>query len=757
MFFMASLCAPLFAQGQQDYSDQGGGDPPDRVARLGYISGSVSFQPSGQDQWSQALANYPLTTGDRIYTDRDGRAELETGNIAVRLSSGTDLAATNLNDQLVQLDLAQGTLRVRAYQILDGSSVEIDTPNAALTLLRPGSYRVETYPDDNTTLVTVDSGDLEINGNNFSQVVHSGQSLKLSGADDVRVSWLQPQGGDDFDRWCGDRDRRFTSSNSRQYVGQYVPGSEDLDQYGQWEPAQDYGQVWYPSAVPAGWAPYRYGRWAWVQPWGWTWVEDEPWGFAPFHYGRWALIGARWGWVPGSIVVGVRPVYAPALVAFVGGPNANVQVWFPLGPRDPYLPWYRHSDGYLRQVNVTNVRTQVNIVNVINVRNENNFHYAYQRIAPTAVSTETFRGSRPVAREVVHVDAEAIGRQRVIRPEIRPDTRAIHAGTVQAHPPVERTRPRIETRAPVNGNGAGRPQGNPQGNLKGGGQQQPQVNGRAPGNDRTPGNRSEGQQEHTLPAQVQRTPPPGGAPTTDVNRNDVNRNAPPNNPRENIHAGPPADNRDGNRGNVPAENTRPAQVPRTPLPGQPSTTDVNRNAPPNNPRENIHAGPPADNRDGNRGNVPAENTRPAQVPRTPPPGQPSTTDVNRNAPPNNPPRENIHAGPPADNRNGNRGNVPAENTRPAQVPLTPPPGQNPPPVDTNRNGGGRDNPANNGDNNRGRGQSARPPQDSGGQPPNRREAAPPPQQRQQQTPPKAQNPPPKEEHGKDKDKDKPKN
>jgi hypothetical protein len=718
VFLMASLSAPLLAQGPQDYPDQGGGDPPGRVARLGYISGSVSFQPSGQDQWSQALANYPLTAGDRIYTDRDGRAELETGNIAVRLSSGTDLAATNLNDQLVQLDLAQGTLRVRAYQILDGSSVEIDTPNAALTLLRPGSYRVETYPDDNTTLVTVDSGDLEIDGNNFSQVVHSGQSLKLSGADDVQVSWLQPQGGDDFDRWCGDRDRRYSSSTSRQYVGSYMPGSEDLDQYGQWQPAEEYGQVWYPSAVPAGWAPYRYGRWAWVEPWGWTWVEDEPWGFAPFHYGRWALISGRWGWVPGSVVVGVRPVYAPALVAFVGGPNANVQVWFPLGPRDPYLPWYRHSDGYLRQVNVTNVRTQVNIVNVINVRNVNNIHYAYQGVAPTAVSVEAFRGSRPVAREIVRVDAEAIGRQRVIRPELRPDARAIHAGAIQAHPPVERTRPKIETRAPVNGNGAGRPQGNPQGNPRGG-QQQPQVNGKAPGNDRTqggndraPGNRPEGQQEHTLPAQVQRIPPPGGAQTTDVNRNDANRNPPNNPPRENIHAGPPADNRDTNRGNAPAENTRPAQVPRTPPPGQPPTTDVNRNAPP--PRDNnIHAAPPADNRDGNRGNVPVENTRPAQVPRTPPPST-----------------------------------------------------QNPAAVDTNRNSGGRDNPgrensngnANNGNNNRGRGESARPPQDSGGPPASRRDTTPPPQPQRQQPPPKAQNPPPKEEHkDKDKDKDKPKN
>jgi hypothetical protein len=707
MIFMASLSAPLFAQGPQDaqYSqDQGGGDPPGRVARLGYISGSVSFQPSGEDQWSQALANYPLTTGDRIYTDRDGRAELETGNIAVRLSSGTDLAATNLNDQLVQLGLAQGTLRVRAYQILDGSSVEIDTPNAALTLLRAGSYRVETFPDDNTTLVTVDSGDLEISGNNLSQVVHSGQSVKLSGNDEVQVSWLQPPGGDDFDRWCGDRDRRFTSSNSRQYVGPYVPGYEDLDQYGQWQPAQDYGQVWYPSAVPVGWAPYRYGRWAWVEPWGWTWVEDEPWGFAPFHYGRWALIGARWGWVPGSIVVGVRPVYAPALVAFVGGPNANVQVWFPLGPRDPFLPWYHHSDGYLRQVNVTNVRTEVNIVNVINVRNVNNIHYAYQGVAPTAVSTEAFRGSRPVAREAVHVDVNLIGRAQVIpHPEIHPDANAIHAGAPASHPPVERTRPKIESRAPVvNGNGAGRPQGNP----RGGHPQQPQVN------SRPQGNAPEGQQEHTLPAQVQRTPPPGGAPT-----NDVNRNAPPNNPpRDNIHAAP-GDNRDANRGNAPAESTRPAEVQRVPQPGQNSPANSEgarnpapggQNPPADNNRGRGQAGGPPQNANGqpqNAGgqqtgaqqNGPPQNQRPL-VTKAPPPQQNPSFSQRQGALQEHPGRplepqqvDNIRRGQPAGDQHDHE--VPAHNAAPAPQQQPKPKAPSPPPK-AEEHGKDKDKPKN---------------------------------------------------------------
>jgi hypothetical protein len=630
---LAFLSAPVFGFGQDNYPpDNQGGDPPSRVARLGYVSGTVSFQPSGEDQWSQAVLNYPLTTGDRIYTDRDGRAELETGNIAVRVSSSTDVTTTNLSDQLVQLGLAQGTLRVRAYDILQGNSVEIDTPNAALTLLRPGSYRVETYPDDGTTLVTVNRGDLEISGNGISQTVHSGQSVKLVGTDEVQMAFVPAAGDDDFDHWSGDRDRRYLSSNSRQYTGGYVPGYDDLDQYGQWQPSQDYGQVWYPNGVAVDWAPYRYGRWAWVEPWGWTWVEDEPWGFAPFHYGRWALVGSRWGWVPGTVVVGIRPVYAPALVAFVGGPNVGVQVWFPLGPRDPFLPWYHHSDVYLRQVNVVNVRN-VNIVNVVNVRNVENIHYAYQRVAPTAVSTEVFRGGRPVAREVVHVDVNEIGRQRVIpHPAIQPDVHAVHAGAPEVHPPVERTRPHIESRTPVSVGDRG--QG-----------QRPNDRGGPPQGTRT--------------ENIQRPP------SAEVPRRD--------NPTENVRTAPAEVPRRDN----PTENVRtaPAEVPRRDNP-----TENVRTAPAevprrDNPTENIHTPPsgevPRNNVPVNNqvnGGRPGQNDHPAGqagpggppldrkplVTRTPPPPQNPSYAQRQNASQDHPGRplepqqvNNIRNGQPA--------------------------------------------------------------------------------------------------------------
>ncbi|HEY6248677.1 MAG TPA: DUF6600 domain-containing protein [Candidatus Angelobacter sp.] len=438
IFLLVVVSAPAFADGD---------DPPSIVGRISYLNGNVSFEPSGENEFAQASLNYPITTGDRIYTDQEGRAEFETGNLAVRIAGNTDLTTTNLSDRLMQFGLAQGTARFRAYSLPEDQSIEIDTPNGAFTVLRSGNYRVETFPDSDTTFVTVTSGELEISGTDDSATIRAGQSVRLTGSNPPEIEYVSAPGSDDFDQWCGDRDRRFDRSRSSQYVSQ-VPGYEDLDDYGRWEPAQQYGQVWYPSAVPVGWVPYRYGHWAWVEPWGWTWVEDEPWGFAPFHYGRWVFVGSRWGWIPAPPVAR-RPCYAPALVAFVGGGGfsvsvrvgGGVQAWFPLGPDEPYYPPYHHSDVYLRQVNVTNVRNVTIINNNINVRNTN-ITYVNQRVAVTAVSTEAFRSSQPVARQVVAVRADEAVRARVIEhPEVHPDVRAVVGGAVQTHPQVQVARP----------------------------------------------------------------------------------------------------------------------------------------------------------------------------------------------------------------------------------------------------------------------------------------------------------------------------
>ena len=244
LLFLSVVLAtlPLLAQN---------GDPPGRVARLSYMEGAVSFEPSGENDWSQASLNYPLTTGDRLWTDKGARAELETGNIAIRMSEQTDLTTTSLTDQLLQLGLAQGSLRINAYDLRSGGQVEVDTPSAAVTILQPGSYRLDTYPDQNRTLVTVNRGEVQITGNGLNETVQGGQAVMLTGTDQVQASAVSVPGPDSFDQWCAQRDRKYENARSRQYVSPYVPGYYDLDGYGDWATV---------ARVRAGLVSVRIGR-----------------------------------------------------------------------------------------------------------------------------------------------------------------------------------------------------------------------------------------------------------------------------------------------------------------------------------------------------------------------------------------------------------------------------------------------------------------------------------------------------------------
>src|SRR5579872_1033261 len=401
-------------------------DPPGRVARLNYIQGSISFQPGGESDWVQANPNRPLTTGDNLWADRDSRGELHIGSSSIRIASETGITFLNLDDRTVQIQLAQGSMSVTVRRMEGGDDFEIDTPNLAFTLQRPGEYRVDVDPNGNATAITVRSGEGEATGAGNEYHMDSGDRANFTGTDSLTYDGERAGRMDDFDEWSRSRDEREERSQSSRYVSRDVIGYEDLDDNGEWRNVPDYGEVWFPTRVAAGWAPYRYGHWAWIAPWGWTWVEDEPWGFAPFHYGRWAEVGGGWCWVPGPVVV--RPVYAPALVVFVGGSRFGTSVsfggggggvaWFPLGPREVYVPPYRTSERYVQKVNVTN--TTVNVVNVTNVYNNvnvNNVTYMHQKNvqAVTVVSHDTFVNARPVAAANVRVNQQQMREVQVQR------------------------------------------------------------------------------------------------------------------------------------------------------------------------------------------------------------------------------------------------------------------------------------------------------------------------------------------------------
>jgi hypothetical protein len=402
-------------------------DAPTRVARLNYVQGSVSFQPGGEQDWLEADINRPLTTGDNLWADKESRGEVHIGATSIRLSSETGISFLNLDDRTVQLQLAQGTIEVHVRRLEPGNAFEIDTPNLAFTLAASGEYRIEANPDGNSTAITVREGAGQVTGAGESYDLSAGQQYIFNGTDQLAFNAQAAPEFDDFEDWCQAQDQRENSSASARYVSRDVDGYYDLDGNGDWQTDPDYGAIWVPSGVAAGWAPYRYGHWVWIGPWGWTWVEDEPWGFAPFHYGRWAFVRGGWGWVPGPMVV--RPVYAPALVGFVGGGSGlGVAVgfgggfsgvaWFPLGPRDVYIPGYHASPRYVQNINITNTRvlnvTQVTTVYNNYVANRNvganrvDYTYAHNAVAVTAVSRETFVGARPVATAFVRVTPEQL-------------------------------------------------------------------------------------------------------------------------------------------------------------------------------------------------------------------------------------------------------------------------------------------------------------------------------------------------------------
>ncbi len=396
------VASPLFAT-------VASADPPARVGRLSYLSGPVSFAPAGLDEWSEALMNRPVTTGDRLWTDHGARAEVRIGSTAVRMAARTSVDVLNLDDSMMQLRLAQGTLNVRVKHLPYGGGFEIDTPTTAVQVQRPGIYRIDADPSGTRTTVTVHSGEVTVGGWNANFALYDDESATLY-SDSPDYDYTEAPPMDAFDRFCAWRDRRDDRARSVRYVPQDMTGYEDLDAYGTWNTVPTYGTVWFPTRVGPDWVPYRQGRWLWVEPWGWTWVDEAPWGFAPFHYGRWAYIGGRWGWCPGE--ARARPVYAPALVAFVGGSGFSLSVsvgggpavgWFPLGYREPYIPWYSASPAYVQQVNVAHVTNVTHITNITSVTHVTNVNYANRSVpsAVTAVPGATFTQSRPVTRAVL--------------------------------------------------------------------------------------------------------------------------------------------------------------------------------------------------------------------------------------------------------------------------------------------------------------------------------------------------------------------
>ena len=401
--FVALLAAATLTGASASIIGYSADDPPSRVARIAEATGEV-LRAGDHGDWQPVARNHPLIRGDNLYVGPDARVEVDFGAAQLWLGPGTQIFFERIDDEGVAARLGAGLLAVRIGTRGLGEKVTVTTNAGIVSTSRPGLFVLDAG-DGRVSAVALDvrSGRVDVDGSGWRQVVAAGRQLAFDAAG-IRYDERLRQTGN-FQAWVTERDR-FHEIRPRGWSDRWddgLIGLRDLDAYGRWDHHAAYGRVWFPTAAPAGWAPFRYGRWTYIRPWGWTWIDDAPWGFAPSHYGRWVRIGGRWAWCPGIYMA--RPVYAPALVTFFGGSGWQVGIsfgpafaWAPLGWNEPYTPWYGYSPLYWRNINQPYVR---------NVTEDPwrppRYIHAGVRDAVTAMPVTSFLGGRPVAEHLINV------------------------------------------------------------------------------------------------------------------------------------------------------------------------------------------------------------------------------------------------------------------------------------------------------------------------------------------------------------------
>ena len=418
--------------------------PPGRIGQISLVSGNVDLRVSRGSTWADAELNQPIFTGEAVRTDPRARAEIHIGANTVDLSNSSEIEISSLRDGVTQILLSRGRIGLDLRQAGENETVEIDVPQGGVWLSATGRYDIEAGDGEGPLRVAVFDGKAQFAGAGGDRRIEGGQVAVLTASEAADAASIGPGMADDFVAWCRDHDRDETHLAAPYYVSRYMTGYDQLDSAGMWKIDAQYGPVWFPTQSE-DWAPYRFGHWSWTAPWGWTWLDDQPWGFAPSHYGRWALIDDHWAWVPGTYVV--RPLYAPAVVAFLGTPGVGLSseegatvAWFPLAPGEAYWPSYTRDLDYVRNLNFGTVRD----VGAIGVRADGeppletfNENFA-DRLLATVVPRLIFTNGRPVASARVSLPVKRLQDAPVLMasPQIAPASAQRVANAATANSPV---------------------------------------------------------------------------------------------------------------------------------------------------------------------------------------------------------------------------------------------------------------------------------------------------------------------------------
>jgi hypothetical protein len=428
-----------------------------RVGGIDIAEGEVTIRlPGGGEAagtplpgaWAEAGRNDPVAAGMAVRTAAASRAVLRVGADLVAFSETAEADIVKLDRAGTALALHGGRLGVFLSGHEAGRVTEIAIPNGAVRLFAPGEYEIAAGDGRFPARLAVFAGTARVVGKGLDAVVTSGGTALLIGEE--RLAML-PGGAseeeDAFAEWWRAQKRSPADSPALHRVSAALTGHERLDQHGAWERIAGIGEAWFPKDPPRDWAPYRHGRWRWMNPWGWTWIDDLPWGFATSHYGRWVHVGeadsgtGRWGWVPGERVA--EPVFMPAAVAFLGTAGVGLSypdafrpavAWFPLAPGEVYWPDFTDDPAAIRRLNegigadpslLAPTRKGDPPADIVTGDYSNRRHAS---VVPRAV----FIGGRPVAEALIELPAH----------------RLENAPLLAGSPGIEPPRPRPPARTP---------------------------------------------------------------------------------------------------------------------------------------------------------------------------------------------------------------------------------------------------------------------------------------------------------------------
>jgi hypothetical protein len=343
----------------QDDDDPDEPEVKARVARVSFLRGNAKIKRVGQQDWEAVTLNLPVVQGDEIVTDQGSRIELQFDRSThVRLEENSHLKVTTLKEEGIALSVDLGTMNVRVTSFDKSQAfLEIDAPKTTLAVEKAGSYRIDAgqVSASEIRVTTAAGGEARVYSDTAGFTLKSGRSARIVVDGPNAGEWNTDDASksrDEFDTWTADRDdviaRRLRTAHYGSYYDDDIYGADDLTDNGEWVHTQDYGYVWRPYRTVltryVDWSPYRYGHWRWTPPFGWVWVNDEPWGWATYHHGRWVYVSGGWVWSPYGYYRPRRSWWFPALVAI--NISFNNVCWYPLGYRHRYRRFNNHHNNW---------------------------------------------------------------------------------------------------------------------------------------------------------------------------------------------------------------------------------------------------------------------------------------------------------------------------------------------------------------------------------------------------------------------------